>query len=97
MVFIIWTSTSAPRPFERKLAGAHGILLSQLVQRLLRRSYRLGVCTRTYLKRIPSLFAAVDVESNGKHVTLDGNKSPTILAVYLGRAQAHGQHSFLPI
>ncbi len=48
-----------------------------------------------YLKRFPAYLQQLTMESNGKHVTLDGNKvSCDTAPVYWGEPGTNGQHSF---
>jgi len=48
-----------------------------------------------YLKRFPAYLQQLTMESNGKHVTLDGNKvSYETGPIYWGEPGTNGQHSF---
>jgi len=48
-----------------------------------------------YLKRFPAYLQQLTMESNGKHVTLDGTKVPCDTSpVYWGEPGTNGQHSF---
>ena len=48
-----------------------------------------------YLKRFPTYLQQLTMESNGKHVTLDGNKvSYDTGPIYWGEPGTNGQHSF---
>jgi glucose-6-phosphate isomerase len=48
-----------------------------------------------YLKRFPAYLQQLTMESNGKHVTLDGERVPCdTSAVYWGEPGTNGQHSF---
>ena len=48
-----------------------------------------------YLKRFPAYLQQLTMESNGKHVTLDGNKAACHTGpVYWGEPGTNGQHSF---
>jgi glucose-6-phosphate isomerase len=48
-----------------------------------------------YLKRFPAYLQQLTMESNGKHVTLDGNKvSVDTGPIYWGEPGTNGQHSF---
>jgi glucose-6-phosphate isomerase len=48
-----------------------------------------------YLKRLPAYLQQLTMESNGKHVTLDGVKVATQTgAIYWGEPGTNGQHSF---
>ena len=48
-----------------------------------------------YLKRFPAYLQQLTMESNGKHVTLDGQKVPCDTApIYWGEPGTNGQHSF---
>jgi glucose-6-phosphate isomerase len=48
-----------------------------------------------YLKRFPAYLQQLTMESNGKHVTLDGNRvNYETSAIYWGEPGTNGQHSF---
>ena len=48
-----------------------------------------------YLKRFPAYLQQLTMESNGKHVTLEGSKVPSDTSpVYWGEPGTNGQHSF---
>ena len=48
-----------------------------------------------YLKRFPAYLQQLTMESNGKHVTLDGNRVATDTSpIYWGEPGTNGQHSF---
>ena len=48
-----------------------------------------------YLKRFPAYLQQLTMESNGKHVTLDGNEvTYATSAIYWGEPGTNGQHSF---
>ena len=48
-----------------------------------------------YLKRFPAYLQQLTMESNGKHVTLDGQKVPCDTGpIYWGEPGTNGQHSF---
>jgi glucose-6-phosphate isomerase len=48
-----------------------------------------------YLKRFPAYLQQLTMESNGKHVTLDGNKAAYETGpIYWGEPGTNGQHSF---
>ena len=47
-----------------------------------------------YLKRFPAYLQQLTMESNGKHVTVDGRPSRRHRPHLLGRAWTNGQHSF---
>jgi glucose-6-phosphate isomerase len=48
-----------------------------------------------YLKRFPAYLQQLTMESNGKHVTVDGNKVPYDTGpIYWGEPGTNGQHSF---
>jgi glucose-6-phosphate isomerase len=81
-------------PFERNLAVLMGLLAiwyndffgAQTVAVL---PYE------QYLKRFPAYLQQLTMESNGKHVTLDGNQvSCDTSPVYWGEPGTNGQHSF---
>jgi len=51
-----------------------------------------------YLKRFPAYLQQLTMESNGKHVTLDGNKTDYSTGpVYWGEPGTNGQHSFFQL
>ncbi|RLA62032.1 MAG: glucose-6-phosphate isomerase [Gammaproteobacteria bacterium] len=48
-----------------------------------------------YLKRFPAYLQQLTMESNGKHVSLDGNRVPCDTSpIYFGEPGTNGQHSF---
>jgi hypothetical protein len=47
-----------------------------------------------YLKRFPAYLQQLTMESNGKHVTLDGTRELRDRPVYWGEPGTNGQHSF---
>jgi glucose-6-phosphate isomerase len=48
-----------------------------------------------YLKRFPAYLQQLTMESNGKHITLDGNEVPYDTGpIYWGEPGTNGQHSF---
>ncbi len=81
-------------PFERNLPVLMGLLAVWY-------NDFLGAATVTvlpyeqYLKRFPAYLQQLTMESNGKHVTLDGSKVPCDTSpVYWGEPGTNGQHSF---
>src|SRR3982074_2491945 len=89
-----WTSTSAPLPSRKTLPVLMGLLAVWY-------SDFFGAQTvavlpyEQYLKRFPAYLQQLTMESNGKHVTLDGavvdyQTGP----VYWGEPGTNGQHSF---
>ncbi len=81
-------------PFERNLPallGLFGIWYADLfgAQTIAVLPYE------QYLKRFPAYLQQLTMESNGKHVTLDGERvSYDTSAVYWGEPGTNGQHSF---
>ena len=71
-------------------------LLGGLVRRLLRRPDRARVLPYDqYLHRFPAYLQQLTMESNGKHVTLDGARVDYDTgAIYWGEPGTNGQHSF---
>jgi glucose-6-phosphate isomerase len=87
----------ATAPFERNLPVLLGMLSIWYVQFLGVRSF--GVMPYDqYLKRFPAYLQQLTMESNGKHVTADGEPVtyPTG-AVYWGEPCTNGQHSFFQL
>ena len=67
----------------------------RLVQRLLRRADRGVLPYDQYLHRFPAYLQQLTMESNGKHVTLDGARVDYDTgAIYWGEPGTNGQHSF---
>ena len=60
-------------PFEKNLPVLMG-LLGRLVRRLLRRQTVAVLPYEQYLKRFPAYLQQLTMESNGKHVTLEGTE-----------------------
>ena len=82
------------RAVRAQPAGAAGTA-GRLVQRFLRRADGRGAALRAIPEALSGVPAAVDMESNGKHVTLDGTRShyrPS--PIYWGEPGTNGQHSF---
>src|SRR6202047_2875906 len=81
-------------PFERNLPVLMGLLAVWYNDFF--DAHTVGVCPyEQYLKRFPAYLQQLTMESNGKHVTLDGdpvtcNTGP----IYWGEPRTHGQHSF---
>jgi glucose-6-phosphate isomerase len=81
-------------PFERNLPVLMGFC-SRLVQRFLRRPDRRVLPYEQYLKRFPAYLQQLTMESNGKHVTLDGARVDYDTGpIYWGEPGTNGQHSF---
>ena len=82
-------------PFERNLPGAHGPA-RRLVRRTSSAPRPWGVMPYDqYLKRFPAYLQQLTMESNGKHVTLDGDPVDYQTgAVYWGEPGTNGQHCF---
>ena len=81
-------------PFEKNLPALMGLLSVW-------NAYFLGAQTvavlpyEQYLKRFPAYLQQLTMESNGKHVTLDGKKvNHQTGPVYWGEPGTNGQHSF---
>jgi glucose-6-phosphate isomerase len=81
-------------PFERNLPALMGLLAVWY-------NDFFGAATvavlpyEQYLKRFPAYLQQLTMESNGKHVTLDGTKVPCDTSpVYWGEPGTNGQHSF---
>ena len=81
-------------PFERNLPVLMGLLVD-LVQRFLRCADGGGLALRTILETIPAYLQQLTMESNGKHVTLDGKRlTHETSPIYWGEPGTNGQHSF---
>ena len=76
MAFTRWTSTSAPRPFERNLPVLMG-LLAVWYNDFFGAQTVAVLPYEQYLKRFPAYLQQLTMESNGKHVTLEGKHSRT--------------------
>jgi len=81
-------------PFERNLPAIMGLLAVWYGDFFDSRT--VGVMPyEQYLKRFPAYLQQLTMESNGKHVTLDGNPVQVKTgAVYWGEPGTNGQHSF---
>ena len=81
-------------PFERNLPVLMG-LLAVWYNDFLRRETVAVLPYEQYLKRFPAYLQQLTMESNGKHVTLDGKEVtyPTS-PIYWGEPGTNGQHSF---
>ena len=81
-------------PFERNLPVIMGLLAVWYGDFFDSRT--VGVMPyEQYLKRFPAYLQQLTMESNGKHVTLDGNRVQVKTgAVYWGEPGTNGQHSF---
>ena len=88
-----WTSTSAPRPFERNLPVLMGLLAVWY-------SDFFGAQTVAvlpydqYLKRFPAYLQQLTMESNGKQSRSDGRVDYDTGPIYWGEPGTNGQHSF---
>jgi glucose-6-phosphate isomerase len=81
-------------PFERNLPVLMG-LLSVWYNEFFGASTVAVLPYEQYLKRFPAYLQQLTMESNGKHVTLDGTKIPCDTSpVYWGEPGTNGQHSF---
>jgi glucose-6-phosphate isomerase len=81
-------------PFERNLPVLMG-LLSVWYNEFFGASTVAVLPYEQYLKRFPAYLQQLTMESNGKHVTLDGTKVPCDTSpVYWGEPGTNGQHSF---
>jgi len=79
-------------PFEENLP----VLMdcSPLESRFPRMRQRRCDAYEQYLKRLPAYLQQLTMESNGKHVTLDGTTVDYDTGRSIGRAGTNGQHSF---
>ena len=89
-----WTNIFAAAPPDRNLPLLHGLLA-------IWNSNFLGASTvavlpyEQYLKRFPAYLQQLTMESNGKHVTLDGKRVDYQTGpIYWGEPGTNGQHSF---
>jgi len=81
-------------PFERNLPVLMG-LLSVWYNDFFGAATVTVLPYEQYLKRFPAYLQQLTMESNGKHVTLDGSKVPCDTSpVYWGEPGTNGQHSF---
>jgi glucose-6-phosphate isomerase len=81
-------------PFERNLPVLMG-LLSVWYNDFFGAATVAVLPYEQYLKRFPAYLQQLTMESNGKHVTLDGTKVPCDTSpVYWGEPGTNGQHSF---
>src|SRR4029450_8663803 len=81
-------------PFERNLPVLMG-LLAVWYHDFFRAATVAVLPYEQYLKRFPAYLQQLTMESNGKHVTLDGSKvSCDTGPVYWGEPGTNGQHSF---
>ena len=89
-----WTSTSAPRRSRRTCRCSWGC--SRVWYGDFFDAQTVGVMPyEQYLKRFPAYLQQLTMESNGKHVTLDGaHVDYQTGAVYWGEPGTNGQHSF---
>jgi glucose-6-phosphate isomerase len=81
-------------PFDRNLPILHGLL--NVWYRDFFNAQTIAVLPyEQYLKRFPAYLQQLTMESNGKHVTLDGSQVEVETgAVYWGEPGTNGQHSF---
>jgi glucose-6-phosphate isomerase len=81
-------------PFERNLPVLMG-LLSLWYNDFFNAQTVVVLPYEQYLKRFPAYLQQLTMESNGKHVTLDGNKVAYDTGpIYWGEPGTNGQHSF---
>jgi len=81
-------------PFERNLPVLMG-LLSVWYNDFFGAATVAVLPYEQYLKRFPAYLQQLTMESNGKHVTLEGTKVPCDTSpVYWGEPGTNGQHSF---
>jgi len=81
-------------PFERNLPVLMGLLAVWNADFLGARSVAV-LPYEQYLKRLPAYLQQLTMESNGKHVTLDGTPVETLTGpLYWGEPGTNGQHSF---
>jgi glucose-6-phosphate isomerase len=81
-------------PFERNLPVLMG-LLSVWYNDFFGAATVAVLPYEQYLKRFPAYLQQLTMESNGKHITLDGTKVPCDTSpVYWGEPGTNGQHSF---
>ena len=88
------TSISAPRRFERNLPVLMGLLAVWYNNFF--GAQTVGVFPyEQYLKRFPAYLQQLTMESNGKHVTLDGATVDYQTGpIFWGEPGTNGQHSF---
>jgi glucose-6-phosphate isomerase len=81
-------------PFDRNLPVLHGLL--NVWYRDFFNAQTVAVLPyEQYLKRFPAYLQQLTMESNGKHVTLDGSQVDVETgAIYWGEPGTNGQHSF---
>jgi glucose-6-phosphate isomerase len=81
-------------PFERNLPVLHG-LLALWYNNFFGAQTVAVLPYEQYLKRFPAYLQQLTMESNGKHVTLDGKQVEyTTGPIYWGEPGTNGQHSF---
>jgi glucose-6-phosphate isomerase len=82
-------------PFERNLPVTHGICWQSGTTTTFGAQSVAVLPYEQYLKRFPAYLQQLTMESNGKHVTLDGTEVtyPTG-SIYWGEPGTNGQHSF---
>ncbi len=84
-------------PFDRNVPVLHGLL--NLWYRDFFDAQTFAVLPyEQYLKRFPAYLQQLTMESNGKHVTLDGDRVDVETgSIYWGEPGPNGQHSFYPL
>jgi glucose-6-phosphate isomerase len=81
-------------PLERNLPVLHGLLQVWYTDFFATQTVAI-LPYEQYLKRFPAYLQQLTMESNGKHVTLDGTKvNCETSAIYWGEPGTNGQHSF---
>ena len=89
-----WMNISAPRPSSKNLPVLMGLLTVWYTDFFGVQSVAV-LPYEQYLKRFPAYLQQLIMESNGKHVTLDGTKvAYDTSPVYWGEPGTNGQHSF---
>src|SRR5947207_9537876 len=84
-------------PFEKNLPVLLGLLASWN-KGFLDATMGAGLPYEQYLKRFPAYLQQLTMESNGKHVTLDGERVDYQTGpIYWGEPGTNGQHSFLQL
>ena len=81
-------------PFERNLPALLGLLTVWYINFFDAHTVAILPYDQ-YLKRFPAYLQQLTMESNGKHVTLDGNRvNYATCPIYWGEPGTNGQHSF---
>ena len=82
-------------PFERNLPVLSGPADGMCIHRLFRRSNRRRPSLRAILEALSAYLQQLTMESNGKHVTLDGQLVDYDTGpIFWGEPGTNGQHSF---